>query len=521
MKKTAIVFSSLLLIFYFCSYQTFLSHIIYYNDTHHLFQYTSEYAQHIIHWEGVLSYLSAFVIQFFHYAWLGSLLMALMLAGIYYAISSATRQLSGRGDLLHLGALLSVYLFVRANTSDYAVANIVGVSLATSVSALLALLPLKKWKFIPVVVWLGLLYIWLPVKELSFTIGVMAISVLSAYYVGGKMQNKKCRTRLTLEVFALVAICCVGGFYKHAQPATDERNMVLVHKAAAEGDWDKVQELSETYLDNEQYPQYMMYYHNLAVYHKGSLLNDLCSYPQVLGENGLYIPWSNDSWKMEEGGRLYDDMGHWNAAMHWESEALVKFGENAPHLLNLVRYYIKTGRPMVAQRFITLLDHTLFYRDSAEYYRQHINDKDKSFSADKYNNHGCDVRIISNADLGPEASYISDLQPHNKMAFEYLIADLLLTNRIGIFGQEIGRIKNFHYDKLPKAVEEGLCLYRYANPQGYAQLGLPVSDAAWKRFNDYCQAYEQKNTMLLQSQYRDTYWYYVHFINPKGNQVTM
>lgn len=97
----------------------------------------------------------------------------------------------------------------------------------------------------------------------------------------------------------------------------------------------------------------------MALYHTGQLLDHLLDYPLNMGVKALYFPWNSDSRESEYGHFLYEDLGYINEAQRWEFEAMVVWGETAPHLLNLARYNVVNKRPEVARRFINLLKQSL------------------------------------------------------------------------------------------------------------------------------------------------------------------
>ena len=66
MKRLPHLLFALLFIIYFLCYQGVLSHVIYYHEQHHLFLFSKEYFLKQIHTEGLLSYLTDFIIQFFY-----------------------------------------------------------------------------------------------------------------------------------------------------------------------------------------------------------------------------------------------------------------------------------------------------------------------------------------------------------------------------------------------------------------------------------------------------------------------
>ena len=92
----------------------------------------------------------------------------------------------------------------------------------------------------------------------------------------------------------------------------------------------------------------------------------ICWISLNMGVKALYFPWNSDSRESEYGHFLYEDLGYINEAQRWEFEAMVVWGETAPHLLNLARYNVVNKRPEVARRFINLLKQSLFYRKEAE-----------------------------------------------------------------------------------------------------------------------------------------------------------
>ncbi|MCZ2557217.1 DUF6057 family protein, partial [Bacteroides fragilis] len=142
--------------------------------------------------------------------------------------------------------------------------------------------------------------------------------------------------------------------------------MIMAEKSVKEKNWENVLTQTEKYINSGRTNQLISYFHNLALYHTGKLPYQLFDYPQKLGVKALYFPWNSDSRESEYGHFIYEDLGYINEAQRWEFEAMVVWGETAPHLLNLARYNIVNKRPEVARRFINLLKQSLFYRKDAE-----------------------------------------------------------------------------------------------------------------------------------------------------------
>ena len=110
---------------------------------------------------------------------------------------------------------------------------------------------------------------------------------------------------------------------------------MLKAEQAVKSELDDVLMQTEKYLKRQANNQLIFYFRNMALYHTGQLLDHLLDYPLNMGVKALYFPWNSDSRESEYGHFLYEDLGYINEAQRWEFEAMVVWGETAPHLLNL------------------------------------------------------------------------------------------------------------------------------------------------------------------------------------------
>ena len=93
---------------FFASYSDLLSHVLYYNEQHQLFLYTADY----YHSQTLTGWLTAFVVQFFHYPLLGAAVMSALLTAIYLMTWRIFTALSRREDILCLSLIPSLALWV-------------------------------------------------------------------------------------------------------------------------------------------------------------------------------------------------------------------------------------------------------------------------------------------------------------------------------------------------------------------------------------------------------------------------
>ena len=106
------------------------------------------------------------------------------------------------------------------------------------------------------------------------------------------------------------------------------------------------------------------------------------------------------------------------------------------------------------------------------------------------------------------------------MAFEYLMSDLLLSNQLVRFAENLKRIRSFSYPALPRIYEEALYTYRLGVDENtFNKLGFNISPATEERFKAYYALYQRKDRQALKKQFGNTYWYYLNFLSPYGNKV--
>lgn len=488
MKRLPYLLFSLLFFIYFLCYRGVLSHVIYYHEQHHLFLFSKEYFLTQLHTAGWLSYLTDFIIQFFYIPTIGSTLLAAILASIYLLTYYNIKKITGQPDKLQLSLVPSIYLFIYTIAADHSLMPVIGCFLALLLLSCLHLLTTKQWSFIRRIRWIT---------------------------IRGKKTNIVL-TSLVLAVYAALSFY----FFVHSFNMR-ERIMLLAEKSVKEKKWDEVLAQTGKYMDSGRSNQLISYFHNLALYHSARLPYALFDYPQKLGVKALYLPWNSDSRESEYGHFLYADLGYVNEAQRWEFEAMVVWGETAPHLLNLARYNIANNRPAVAQRFINLLKQSLFYKkEAAELEKCLLTGKVPGLYTSLSHNDESPVRFANVINIGPELQYLCEQDSTNRMAFEYLMGYLLLSNDVVRFADNLKFIRNFSFPALPPVYEEALYIYKLGvGDEAFALTGFTISEQTEKRFRQYYNLYANKDMQRLQAEFGNTYWYYLNFISPYGDKI--
>lgn len=473
---------------YYGAYRGNLSHIISYHEQHHLFLYTHAYFEQQVQSEGFFSYLTDFLIQFFYYPVLGSALLAILIASVYGLTRRIIHQLFGKEDVLHLSVIPSLALFYHTMEASHTLVPVTVVVLGLG--------------FLNLILWIFRWYMPL-------------IPVFKQIHLSKKF------IRHGLAGIALLVYAGYGSYHFVKSYNRSEGIMLKTEMHVKAKNWDKVLEYTRLYMNGGKTNQLISYFHHLALYHQGELPYRLFDYPQTLGVEALYFPWNGDSRESEYGHYLYEDLGHINEAHHWEFEAMAVWGETAPHLLNLIHYNILNHRPKVAQRFINKLKQSLFYREEALRLEAMVESGEvegmKNVLSGVANS---PARFTNTQNIGPELEYICNHDPNNRMAFEYLMSNLLLSNNVTRFVDNLHRIHNFDYQSFPITYEEALLIYKLkVGEESFAKTGFEVSKETEARFARYYQLMGEKKMQILQREFGATYWFYLNYISPYGNKV--
>ena len=494
----------------FILYMGVLPHIPYYHEQHHLFLFSKAYFYNTLHSEGFLEYITNFIIQFFYYPWLGSLLLALMLASVFGLTTYSARKITGHTDYLLLGMIPVIYLFIQTLSVDYKLTGIVAWMIVLSTIALSVTVFSGRWlKYVIALVGCIALISFIPWKIIVAAILAISLSAAAAFSL------RKLKKRQPLIIVSLAIITYAGaGYHFFTKNFKDgEKYMTLAKKNVNEKKWDKTISLTEKYIASGHKNVLMLYYRNIALFHTGRLGDDMLNVPQSIGDVALCFTWRSNSRDTEYGYDSYYELEHWNAAKRWAFEAMIVWGETAPCLVTLAVCNIKTGKYAAAQKFLNLLKQSLFYRKTAKELEKEM--------APKENENIDDSKIYFSGkdELLWELELLCQKEPQNKMAFEYFMSALLLNNYVLDFAQNIYRMKAFDYKKMPRIFDEALCICKVMENEEFVKLGIEVSPETEARFQRYSEMFMQQNRVGLKREFENSYWYYIHFVSTYGNQL--
>ncbi|MBG0857911.1 MAG: hypothetical protein IQL11_00300, partial [Bacteroidales bacterium] len=292
--------------------------------------------------------------------------------------------------------------------------------------------------------------------------------------------------------------------------------MLGVDHYAQQAEWNKLLKLSDRY---PGYNTLVIYYTNLALYKSGKLMDKMLNYPQI-GSQGLRLKWQRNL-NLFFGGELFSQLAYNNESIHWAFEALVAKGLNPRSLKKLTVGCIVNGNYDIAQKYLNLLNRTFFYRKWAQKHIRYLSDPalmEKDHELSQY----LDLLVISNFFSEVNGLNLQDLlknHPENKMAYEYLLASLLLDRDLDGFANAVQNLGYYGYKTMPLHIEEALIFYNFYENKNLVPEGYSFRQETINRFSDYARAYtayrsDRKTAAFeLGKRYRNTYWYYLQFPN--------
>lgn len=538
-----------------------LDHIIYFIESSRLFLFDSHYiGWYMSHPSGAVSLLTSFLIQLFYYPAIGAAVVGGLVAACYAAVDWSVR-FEGRGDSFALAAAMSLWLVTYHSYSLFmqilvaVVVNlllfkamitnirgsyyhaialamvgylILGMAFVISVAMSLAYLALNreigsktKLVTIPLTVLMAAAAPYLAtfiypistsaaygfedalLQKAIVTLSVVMVALIIYVRFAPQLKN---RTRLIASAITLLISIVVIGSYINSNKSQAAIDVLTARAMAERGEWEQLLEKSR---EIRYKNHFLTYLRNVALYKTGQFNDMLFAYPQPYGGDGLYFPWRQNNNETPLGCYVYENTGVINEAHRWVYEQSTITEESGYTLKKLIEYNREMGRVEVADKFAALLNKSLFY--SSDY------------SADIVS----DTTYIKNQRLfiSPDEFEVNmrqalEIDPRNSGASDYLMAYLLLMNRVTDFGAAIDIPKRIYGDDMPEIYNEAMLIYSQVSPEGFAASGYTIPEQTKSRFAKFDKLTRSSNgRSTTSSEFGNSYWYYIIYLSPYGNQI--
>ena len=270
------------------------------------------------------------------------------------------------------------------------------------------------------------------------------------------------------------------------------RDFKAINACAREGQWSQVLELARR-LPKGQANVATNHEINRALYHTGRLPYEMFSFPQHPHALLLTHQRHPSDLTQLQLCDLFIELGNLNTAEKMAAELLASEGPMGVVLEKLAWINVIKGQERTARVYLNALRKDPIYGATA---KAMLNGLDAGFPAEQA------------ADIGrlrasfPDDPYgvtyggsveqillgLLEDNPHNRMAFEYLMACYLLTRQLDKVMANLERVNTFDYEGLPTYYEEALLIWRTMNRQPIDPAALGISPETFKRYQAFLEA---------------------------------
>ena len=261
------------------------------------------------------------------------------------------------------------------------------------------------------------------------------------------------------------------------------------------------------------------YFYNVALSETNQLCDRLFYGSQDFSTGSLVLPWGEEH--LNRGAYFYYCIGFINEAHRWAYEEMVVHGFRPQNLKMLAKTSLINGDYRMARNYLNILKKTIYYRDWAVKYENLADNPDLINSDPEL---GAKIKILPKSDFFIKFNdplnnlpLILSAQPDNRKAFEYYIAALLLTKNVEGAVNNLKKLKEMGYTRIPRHIEEAVLMY-YNSTKVMPDLGgLAISAGTLTRFDNYVETFKvlrqtsKLNSQKMEQKFGNTFWFYFQF----------
>lgn len=323
---------------------------------------------------------------------------------------------------------------------------------------------------------------------------------------------------ITRGSYMLQALFCAGLIYC-AIPASLDRENILLKKYeyhTQKQEWERIIQSAENRQNNFQRAGYL----NMALAEK-ELLGEKAFHYDQLGLEGLIVPHSRTFASYSLLSDIYFTIGNiaMAQAMAFESNICSSHKGRPRMIQRLIETNLIYGAWPVAEKYISLLEQTLFYRKWAKERRQFLYDDDAVAGdphlGEKRKNLPAQNHLSSPGTLRKDLYAIVTQNPGNKAAREYFLMVYLLTKDIQRFSTFLAQCyPPGSEEPLPVAFQEAALMIFANEPKLLAPYTIdPAIIQRNNAFKIFIEENKESPTVAkdIFKLFGDTYWVYYYF----------
>lgn len=353
---------------------------------------------------------------------------------------------------------------------------------------------------------------------LPLYLSIVSVVCLPAYAMVVKTWNERWCAIVSVTCSVIVAACVVGCANKDSNFHT----LIAAEHAYENGDTEKVLMLCTS---QERPIRSLIMYRNIELYKRKELLDKMFQYTWAADT----IVSKNESMNtMIVGPRVCEEYTFWNFSYRWAMERFVKYKPTYIDTKIMAKDCVYNKESALADKYLSKLEHTLFYSDWAESQRRLLDPK--VIEEDSIYKLHAQLLVVPDGALDNtqfcEYMLLKHFQKVFVMTPERAILSLAAAMEAGneeLFWQvTLAEFKQHRDEPMPKHVQEAALLFAFKrnNPALMEQIKLMVG-----KDGSVCQQFErnqdliarllsqptQQDVMTLRSICAGTYWSYYFY----------
>jgi hypothetical protein len=259
------------------------------------------------------------------------------------------------------------------------------------------------------------------------------------------------------------------------------------------------------------------------MFHLGKLSEHLCKYPQPWGTCGLITNIVEGDMIMTASD-VYLDMGHVVLSLLYAYESLNVDGKTPRNLEKIIIGNYFNHNLISSQQCIDVLKKSIVQRKKAFILEENI--KNNTLDKNPEYSHIVDNMPVNehflNLDyINDELELLLKKNKKNKMAFEYLLTNNLLSLKLADFIHNLDDNEYINYSRIPTTYQEAIILYYFLKKDRNGLSERPIEQYAFDNFtyfNNAVKGYDHEKTKSQAIHFKKTFWYYARFNEKKTSE---
>lgn len=367
-------------------------------------------------------------------------------------------------------------------------------------------------------------YLWLPVAyidpfitldKIYYSWAILPLLLIATWAIRKKHLTGKWMQQVALPLQLGIFVLLLGAAWNRYGNESMQKVERLDYYSRT-GQWDKIID-SYSLKDATLYSGNLL---NMALARKGELGNLMFHYDQR-GWETLVMEWGSGVFGAIPLCDIYYWIGDIPKAQKYAFEGYVASiqGGNVRLLKRMIETNLIMGAYPVAEKYIDLLEHTLFYKKDARYYRSFLyNDGLVEKDAVLGSRRKCyktDELITYSGSIEKELERVALNNPQSRTAFHYLVALYLSTGKMKKYRSLVEKYYGTPvWPSLAVSHQEAVILLAPDDPKYWVQHGVSLD--VEQRYGAFSQDLVQKRNYMnfeqwMAENYGNTYWYYLMF----------